>query len=173
MSEVTGQMFLEFARRINSFYYDVSGIPLIYSSIHFVIAASISIYVFPIQYAKENSKANFYDGIVSILSLEKQHKIKLVKVALYSGILTGILASVLIAIENNKVSIVTAVVYGLAGPNLLIQYALKMVKQDLNSDVERTIKNIDDKSYDQRLSEIDKEIENQAGNESEGSGGKR
>lgn len=91
--------------------------------------------------------------------MEKQRKVQLVKVAVYSAGLTGFLAAVLIGIESTRTSIVTAVVYGLAGPKFLMKYAISKIKLDLNSEMDKSIPtDSSDEAYDTLLSKIDREI---------------
>lgn len=55
-------IIMEKMKDISYIYLELSTVPSFYTLAHFVIAASVSLYVFPIQYTKESSKENFMMG---------------------------------------------------------------------------------------------------------------
>jgi hypothetical protein len=161
MTGASGNTLFEDVSILYATYAELATNPLIYSAAHFLIATAVSIYVFPLQYSRETSKADFYGSIINMFSLEAKKKWQLTKVAVYSGFLTGILSSVLISLESNKISIITAVIYGILGPNFLLKYASKLLKMDLEKEIDKSFKDETSsiaETYKTWLSDIDKDI---------------
>lgn len=135
---------------------------IFFSCIHFIIASFASFYAFRVYIGDEiKTYKDLIEKLEAAKQIEEEYKKSYINFLRAYSIVTGLAASALIAMQTSSSSVPFAIMYGLAGPYMLKDKVIALVKKDSFNNLNTAVSEISNKpkdDYSNALKKIEEQL---------------